>query len=102
MPAYDWLLTDRAQWEVVPSRVAVQRRLGVPYPVRSEEELLADMKVEADAIAADLTAAGAPVAPDRDIVALIAYLQRLGKSTAHLAPPNLQPPVAELSPAVPQ
>ena len=31
-------------------------------------------------IAAELRAAGAYVAPDREIVALIAYLQKLGKS----------------------
>jgi len=83
MPAYEWLLSDKAQWEVVPSRIAVQRRLGVPYPESSEGQILSEIKSEAEAIATDLSLAGAPVPADRDIVALIAYLQRLGKATAH-------------------
>jgi cytochrome c oxidase cbb3-type subunit I/II len=83
MPAYEWLLTDKAQWEVVPARIGVQKRLGVPYPEWREAEILEDIRKEADAVAVDLAAAGAPVAADRDIVALIAYLQRLGKSAAH-------------------
>ena len=87
MPAYEWLLTDKAQWEVVPSRLAVQRRLGVPYPQKPETEVLSEIKLEAEAIAADLTAAGTPVGADRDIVALIAYLQRLGRATAYAPTP---------------
>jgi cytochrome c oxidase cbb3-type subunit I/II len=65
MPAYAWLLSDKAQWEVVPARIAVQKRLGVPYPDWREAEILADIQKEAEAVAADLTAAGASVAPDR-------------------------------------
>ncbi len=86
MPAYEWLAHDKAQWEVVPSRLAVQRRLGVPYPEQTEATVIAEMQQEAQVIATDLTAAGAPVAPDRDIVALIAYLQRLGRVTAQPVP----------------
>ena len=86
MPPYEWLINDKAQWEVVPSRLAVQRRLGVPYPEQTEAAVIAEMQEEAQGIATDLTAAGAPVAPDRDIVALIAYLQRLGKVAARPSP----------------
>ncbi len=86
MPNYDWLLKEKADWEVIPGRIAVQRRLGVPYPERASADILAEMRTEADGIAADLGTAGAAVQADRDIVALIAYLQRLGKTAAHQAP----------------
>jgi cytochrome c oxidase cbb3-type subunit I/II len=59
----------------------VQRQLGVPYPVWEEAQIQANVAAQAQAIAADLRVAGAYIAPDREIVALIAYLQKLGKST---------------------
>jgi cytochrome c oxidase cbb3-type subunit I/II len=86
MPNYEWLLREKADWEVIPRRIAVQRRLGVPYPEQTAAEILAEVRTEADGIASDLKTAGAAVEADRDIVALIAYLQRLGKPAAHPAP----------------
>ncbi len=83
MPSYAWLLTERSEFEVLPARIGVQRRLGVPYEASSDASIIADAQKEAEAIAADLAVTGAPVAADRQIVALIAYLQRLGKVTAH-------------------
>ncbi len=85
MPSYDWLLREKADWDVIPRRIAVQRRLGVPYPETSSADIFSEMRAEADGIAADLKTAGASVEADRDIVALIAYLQRLGKTAAHPA-----------------
>ena len=98
MPAYSWLFTNVADLSVMPGRLAVQKRLGVPYANESDEQILASARIEAQAIATDLAAAGAPVNPDREIVALIAYLQRLGKPNAHPLP---EPPtsVPAVSPA---
>lgn len=100
MPAYPWLLRERAPWEVLPARLAVQRRLGVPYPALTPEDILNQTRAEAESIAADLTAAGEPVQADRQIVALIAYLQRLGKTRATEPPPAPAPAAksANLSP----
>lgn len=86
MPNYEWLLREKADWDVVPRRLAVQRRLGVPYPLQSDSEVLSDLRTEAEGIVADLKSAGAIVEADREIVALIAYLQRMGKTAAHPAP----------------
>jgi len=61
------------------SKLAVQRMLGVPYPDYKDGELLLVVEKQAKGIAADLHAAGAVVESDREIVALIAYLQKLGK-----------------------
>ena len=59
----------------------MQRQLGVPYPAWTEAQIQANVAAQARAIADDLRTAGAYIAPDREIVALIAYLQKLGKST---------------------
>jgi cytochrome c oxidase cbb3-type subunit I/II len=93
MPAYPWLFSKEADLSVLPNRIAVLKKLGVPYPEQSDAEILADAKAEAERIAADLGTAGAPINPNREIVALIAYLQRMGKSNAR--------PLAEAPTAAP-
>jgi cytochrome c oxidase cbb3-type subunit I/II len=79
MPNFGWLLTDRLDLSVMPRRIAVQRALGVPYPPMTDVEVIGSASAQAAAIAADLHSAGASIAPDRQVIALIAYLQELGK-----------------------
>jgi cytochrome c oxidase cbb3-type subunit I/II len=98
MPAYPWLFTNPCDLSVLPKRIQVQRTLGVPYPPLSEDAILQEARAEASAIAADLTATGAPIAPDREIIALIAYLQRVGKTEAHPPSPPAPTAAAPLNP----
>ena len=56
----------------------MQRTLGVPYPNWTPEQITARVSTQAKEMAADLKSAGAYVAPEKEILALIAYLQRLG------------------------
>jgi len=79
MPNFRWLLTDPVDLASLPRKISVQRSLGVPYPPMTDAEIIGQARVQAAAIAADLRAAGATVAPDREVIALIAYLQKLGK-----------------------
>jgi cytochrome c oxidase cbb3-type subunit I/II len=79
MPNYPWLLTKATDTGALPGKISVQRMLGVPYPAWSPAEVFANVDAQAKAIADDLRAAGTSVAPDREIIALIAYLQKLGK-----------------------
>ena len=51
----------------------------MPYPNWTPEQIRTRVDDQAKTISADLRAAGAYVAPDKEIVALIAYLQQLGK-----------------------
>ena len=81
MPAYPWLFKQRSEFEVLPARINAQRKLGVPYPAMSSESVIAAARAEAVTIATELASKGAPIEPDKKIVALIAYLQRLGKVT---------------------
>jgi cytochrome c oxidase cbb3-type subunit I/II len=54
------------------------RSLGVPYPEGYENVAIAEARKQAEQIALDLQTAGAPANPNTEIIALIAYLQRLG------------------------
>ncbi|HVU32784.1 MAG TPA: cytochrome-c oxidase, cbb3-type subunit I [Opitutaceae bacterium] len=78
MPDYPWLLVNHTDVAALPSKIDVLRKLGVPYPDWSKDQITASVGAEAKGIAEDLRAAGAYVAPDREIIALIAYLQHLG------------------------
>jgi cytochrome c oxidase cbb3-type subunit I/II len=82
MPNFQWLLSDPLDEGSLPGKIAVQRRLGVPYPAWTDAEIAASVSAQARAIALDLRGAGAYVAPDREVIALIAYLQHLGKYEA--------------------
>jgi len=79
MPNYPWLLTQKIDTNAVAPRIAALRRVGVPYPIGYENgQALKDLQTEADGIVAKLKADNIKTDSDREIIAVIAYLQRLG------------------------
>ena len=78
MPPYPWLLTQDLDVGSTPGKIRGMQSLGVPYPTGYDERAVADLKLQAEAIALEITRAGAPADPQKEIIALIAYLQRLG------------------------
>ena len=78
MPPYPWLIEQELDVSLVADKINAMRTLGVPYPEGYEEQALADLSIQATEIAADLAQGGIEVGADREIIALIAYLQRLG------------------------
>lgn len=54
------------------------RTLGVPYEEGYEDQVIEDMQTQADKIVAQLKIENIETDPNLDIIALIAYLQRLG------------------------
>jgi cytochrome c oxidase cbb3-type subunit I/II len=54
------------------------RTLGVPYPDGYEKIALQDLRKQADAISDNLKSEKIKVNRDKEVIALIAYLQRLG------------------------
>ena len=52
--------------------------MGVPYPAGYETQAMVDLKQQASVIVTGLKTARIETQPDREIIALIAYLQRLG------------------------
>ena len=55
------------------------RKLGVPYDAAVIEGAVDQAESQAVAIADGLTAEGETAAPDTELIALIAYLQKLGQ-----------------------
>ncbi|OJJ21827.1 cytochrome C oxidase Cbb3 [marine bacterium AO1-C] len=78
MPPYPWLLKQSYDKEGIKKKIAAMRTLGVPYPEGYEEKAGADMEKQAAEIVARLAKDKIKTQTDREIVALIAYLQRLG------------------------
>jgi cytochrome c oxidase cbb3-type subunit I/II len=79
MPAYASMLTQDTDVKALPAKIGVQRQLGIPYPNWTAGQITERVNEQAQAIATDLRAAGAYVAPEKEVVAIIAYLQSLGK-----------------------
>lgn len=78
MPRYSWLLTNKLNTRTLGRKIRVMQKLGVPYPEGYEEQAYADLQKQAEEIASGLKQAGIDAQADREIIALIAYLQRLG------------------------
>lgn len=78
MPAYPWLFENMIDTTTTVAKITAMRRLGVPYQLRYEEIANDDLDKQANIIVANLKKDGIEVAPETEIVALIAYLQRLG------------------------
>ncbi|MCW5807898.1 MAG: cytochrome-c oxidase, cbb3-type subunit I [Deltaproteobacteria bacterium] len=83
MPAYPHLLDDEIGWTKIQQRVDAMAMLGVPYGAEALADAEGLARKQAAAVAARLTAQGGPAdAGDKDVIALIAYLQRLGVDIA--------------------
>jgi cytochrome c oxidase cbb3-type subunit I/II len=81
MPAYPWLLNKKIDFMVLRKKLSVMKYLGVPYS--DEEVAQADLiaEKEAKALVARLVENGIDIKnlENKEIVALIAYLQALGQ-----------------------
>jgi cytochrome c oxidase cbb3-type subunit I/II len=79
MPNYPWLFKKETKVGQLPNKINAMRMLGVPYPIDlSEEDIQAQVDEQANEIVARLAEKGAFTEPDKEIVAVIAYLQKLG------------------------
>jgi len=78
MPKYPWLAKKEIDIQSTPGKIRALKLLGVPYPDNYEQQAIVDLKAQADSIAKDLKANGIETDSNREIIALIAYMQRLG------------------------
>jgi len=78
MPAYQWLVSQQLDMSTTSDKLTALRSVGVPYQDVDIARANDDLKQQADGISANLAKEGIKVKSDREIVALIAYLQRLG------------------------
>ena len=78
MPPYPWLIKDDLDIESTPSKIRAMQTLGVPYPKGYDERATNDLIEQSLKITAGLQESGIAVSHEKEIIALIAYLQRLG------------------------
>lgn len=79
MPPYPWLLDRKLDTSSLTARIRALRRTGVPYPEGYENgQALEDLKAQQARVVQNLKVGSVNAEPDREIIALIAYLQRLG------------------------
>ena len=78
MPNYSWLIENKLDYSTLESKITVLRKLGVPYPTNYENVAKNELENQAKEIALDLQKNGIAVDGTEEIIALIAYLQRLG------------------------
>ncbi|HTO38905.1 MAG TPA: cytochrome-c oxidase, cbb3-type subunit I [Brumimicrobium sp.] len=95
MPAYPWLIRDDLNTKYTRKKITVMQTLGVPYEKGFEDEAVANLQAQAHGIAVELIEdiymklpkevqasydkeAEIAKMEKKQIVALIAYLQRLG------------------------
>ncbi|WAC21408.1 cytochrome-c oxidase, cbb3-type subunit I [Luteolibacter sp. SL250] len=105
MPAYPWLFGKKAALKELPAKIAAQARLGVPWPAMTKDEIEQNARDQALEIASSLVTAGAflPDKPDlgpeelrrhlseTQVVALIAYIQKIGVYAPVEKPPVKNP-----------
>jgi cytochrome c oxidase cbb3-type subunit I/II len=62
----------------MPAKIHAMITLGVPYPKGYEKEATADLDKQAQQISNSLLSDSIRVSPRKEVIALIAYIQRLG------------------------
>jgi cytochrome c oxidase cbb3-type subunit I/II len=78
MPNYDWLITQKLDTTTTPAKINAMQTLGVPYPAGYEKIANQELGKQAKGITDNLAKDKIKVQSDKEIVAVIAYLQRLG------------------------
>lgn len=79
MPQYVWLFRNNLNTSTTPAKIRAMRTLGVPYPEGYDKIANQDLMKQAEEITADLKKADIETEPTKEIIAVIAYLQRLGR-----------------------
>jgi len=88
MPSYPWLFTKQTKMDGIPAKIRGMQKLGVPYPegydqlavehAKLQAKGIADNLLKDDLVVYDMAERNVETLEDKEIVALIAYLQRLG------------------------
>jgi cytochrome c oxidase cbb3-type subunit I/II len=93
MPHYTWFMTETIDWDSIPLRVHAMQRLGVPYTDDDRDKSEINAKDQAQRISDKIIAQGGPSGlEDKEVVAVIAYVQRLGTDLTATTPVTAPPP----------
>ncbi|MCL3781728.1 cytochrome-c oxidase, cbb3-type subunit I [Prolixibacteraceae bacterium JC049] len=86
MPPYPWLAKKELDTSSTAAKIRAMIKLGVPYDKDYPEKANIDLNKQAQEIIKDLKASGVEAEKVTDMVAIIAYLQRLGSDITKPAP----------------
>jgi len=78
MPAYPFLLEQDLDISSTPAKIRAMQTLGVPYEKGYDQKANDDLHIQAREIANNLMTDSIRIAPGKEVIALIAYMQRLG------------------------
>jgi cytochrome c oxidase cbb3-type subunit I/II len=78
MPPFPWLINNDLDYSSIAKKISVMQTLGVPYPDGFENQAKDHLLKQANEIAQGLRNEGIEVADTKEVIALIAYIQRLG------------------------
>ena len=78
MPPYAFMIEDDLDTSTTAAKIRAMQTLGVPYAKGYDQIANADLIKQADLISKDLNKDGIKVNSNKEIIAIIAYLQRLG------------------------
>ena len=78
MPAYGWLYEQNLNTSQTKDKLSAMKQLGVPYSDIQVQHAVQDLAAQAKGIQAQLATEKIKIGADKEIIALIAYLQRLG------------------------
>lgn len=78
MPAYTWLFDNKIDTSLTPAKIRAMQTLGVPYPEGYDKQANKDLEAQAKSIKETLKKDKIDINSNAEIVALIAYLQRVG------------------------
>ncbi|MHB8972251.1 MAG: cytochrome-c oxidase, cbb3-type subunit II [Pirellulaceae bacterium] len=97
MPAYPYFQVAELDFETIPSHMRVMQKLGVPYSDTEISQAVESARQQAVAVAAKVEKDQGPTGLEtKQVVALIAYLERLGVDLfASPAPPANGPETAQ-------
>ena len=79
MPTFPFLLDKEIDTASTPAKIRAMMKLGVPYPEGYDKIANKDLMVQAQGIADNLKTDKIETVSDREIIALISYLQKLGR-----------------------
>ncbi|GAB4196528.1 MAG: cytochrome-c oxidase, cbb3-type subunit I [Sandaracinaceae bacterium] len=88
MPAYPHLATTSVDFGRTANKMRTLQSLGVPYDQADIDNAEADARAQAQAIVEELARTGdvTDASPDSELIAVIAYLQRLGRQQSTFTP----------------
>jgi cytochrome c oxidase cbb3-type subunit I/II len=88
MPSYPFMISQNIDTASTAAKINAMRSLGVPYDKGYEKFANQELMTQANSIRINLKMEGIEVPANREVIALIAYMQRLGKDISNNKTPT--------------